>query len=66
MSTTQDKRRADNCATAVFFGVTWREVRNYYWAGLTTLASEQTNSLDGIGVVDGRMVRFAGHEDVIA
>lgn len=47
-------------AHAVFDGVVWSEVSDFYWSGLTVLAGEFTAaSLLRIGAPFGSLVRWA-------
>lgn len=50
-------------ARAVFYGVSWREVPDFHWALLVSFANEFTLAAmgTGVGVVNGRLVQFAGH-----
>lgn len=49
------------CGHACFDGIAWRDVPDYYWSRLTRHAGELTLATVGVGVVNGRLVQFAGH-----
>lgn len=49
------KQRAAQSAKAAFGEVTWRDVPDYYWAGLTSLAGELTLATLGVHPVGGEL-----------
>lgn len=55
------RRRPEQSARAVFSGVQWREVPDFYWSGLTVFASQMTMATWGAAVVGGQLVQFAGN-----